>query len=68
MLNHSVPEQVIYEYDNTREGIVVKATRNIEVGTEVCLNYGFKSTSGIFINYGFVPATNKEELQSIDHV
>jgi len=57
MLNHSIPEQVDYKYDNKREGIVVKATRDIMFGQEVCLSYGFRSTSGIFINYGFVPST-----------
>ena len=68
MFNHSIPEQVVYEYDIKREGIAIKATMDIHVGQELCLNYGFKSTSGIFINYGFVPAADREELQSIDHV
>ena len=68
MLNHAIPEQVTYTYDDAREGLVVTATRNISVGEEVCLNYGLKTTSEIFANYGFIPRTDMEEVQSLDSV
>lgn len=53
-INHdSSNKNVSYYYDKDHKGLVVKATRNIQKGEEILMDYGVKGNHQFLQNYGF---------------
>lgn len=55
MMNHRIPAQVKWGYDDGRKGFVVKALEDISRGQQIHYSYGNKDNSSFLLNYGFLP-------------
>jgi hypothetical protein len=65
-MNHSTLPQTSWEFDEDKDGLVVKALVDIPISTEIFYNYGDMSNSKMLLNYGFVSETNKINDVSIE--
>jgi len=64
MFNHDSEDkiQTSWTYDENEGGFIIKATEDIEVGDEICINYGEKTNHDLFLNYGFVMESNEHDV------
>ena len=75
MLNHKVPDQTYWYFDQDRDGgkggFVLKAIEFIKKGEEVCTSYNMHyNTPEMFLGYGFVqndPERHMTIVKSIIH-
>ena len=66
MLNHKLPMQTRWRFDQERDGFVLKALEDIPKGAEVSTSYGSSTHNNwnLFFGYGFV----LEEQSNLDMV
>jgi len=60
MLNHATDKTTKYFYNDTLEGFVMKATKDIAQGDAVYDSYGNKDNKRFFLHYGFVLENNPD--------
>lgn len=53
MLNHKVPKETSWTFDDNRGGMIITSLRTIQRGEQVYDSYGRKCNSRFFVNYGF---------------
>ncbi len=59
MLNHRIPHDARWEYDDEINAYVLTSVHAIQAGEQVYISYGStKANSDLFMNYGFVCNTN----------
>jgi histone-lysine N-methyltransferase SETD3 len=68
MLNHNIPCQVRWFYDDARRGFVMKAEEDIPRGDQVYDSYGNKDDSTFLMNYGFLPPTKRNRALIIAYL
>jgi len=62
MANHG-PDGCLYKCEG--DGVALYTTEAVAEGDEVCLNYGARPNSEWLLHYGFLPPSNKNDVQSL---
>ena len=65
MFNHQCqPDNINAEwmYNETEDRFVIVASENIEIGKQINISYGEKTNQELFLNYGFVPDENINDV------
>jgi len=60
MLNHKIPRETKWCYDNDMQGFVITSLKALQRGEEIFDSYGHKCNNRFFINYGFALDENPE--------
>jgi len=58
-MNHSLSPNCVVRWDFARQGLVVKATRDIAANEQLFVTYSQQCNSKYFLNYGFVLENNR---------
>lgn len=58
MLNHRRPRQTSWTYDDTRQGFIIEALEDIQIGEQIYDSYGKKCNTRFLLNYGFINLNN----------
>lgn len=62
MLNHKLPQQTQWLFDDDRDAFVILAKKDIPEGAEVFDSYGPKPNDTLLMNYGFVIPRNPDDV------
>jgi histone-lysine N-methyltransferase SETD3 len=60
MLNHRVPKETKWTFDDSRYGFIITSLKSIQRGEQVYDSYGRKCNSRFFVNYGFSLDENED--------
>lgn len=60
MLNHKVPKETKWTFDDARYGFIITSMKTIQRGEQVFDSYGRKCNSRFFVNYGFSLDENED--------
>lgn len=60
MLNHKVPKETSWTFDDNRYGLIITSLKTIQRGEQVFDSYGRKCNSRFFVNYGFALDDNED--------
>lgn len=60
MLNHKVPKETKWTFDDGRYGFIITSLKTIQRGEQVYDSYGRKCNSRFFVNYGFALDDNED--------
>ena len=60
MLNHRIPKQTSWNYDQNLNGFIIESLKDIKEGQQIFDSYGKKCNSRYLLNYGFVMENNPE--------
>ena len=63
MLNHTLPKQTRWTYNDEANGFIINAEVGINGGSELYDSYGLKENNIYMLHYGFIMEDNKEVLK-----
>ena len=62
LLNHDNNFNSDFIYDDKKNGFILNAIKNIEIGEEITDSYGNENNLNLFINYGFTIKNNQYKI------
>jgi hypothetical protein len=66
MINHSLMPNTTWYFDDGLDSFVLKSTKYINKGEEICDNYGVKNNVELLLYYGFTLDSNPNPILSFD--